>query len=63
MEPELVARFEAIKMDCSRCPIPKVDCKWMQDTFQQDGKPPGKAAKWCPLLVTVGSIMGYLLPT
>ncbi len=62
MEAELVARFEAIKMDCSKCPIPKQDCKWMMDTFQWENKPPGKADKWCPLIVTMGSMLVYLLP-
>lgn len=62
MDPELIARLEAIKMDCSKCPIPEEDCKWMAATFQQAGKPPGIADKWCPLLVTVGSMMGFLLP-
>ena len=51
-----------MRMDCRRCPILKSDCQWMIDTFQRENKPPGKADKWCPLLITMGNVLTFLLP-
>ena len=66
MKAELIARFEAIRMDCSKCPIPEADCKWVMDTFanpiQWEVKPSGKADKWCPLLITMGNVLAFMLP-
>ena len=62
MRQELVERFEQIRVDCSKCPIPEVDCEWMIKTFEAPNKPPGKAGKWCPLLITIGNIMSLLEP-
>ncbi len=34
----------------------------MADTFQHADKPPGKADKWCPLLVAMATVLVYLMP-
>jgi len=61
VEKKLTDRFERIEMDCSKCPIPKPDCEWMQQTFEWRNKPLGVASKWCPLLVAVANVMSFLL--
>lgn len=62
MRQELVDRFEQMRPDCSKCPIPQEDCQWMADTFQRPDKPEGKAEKWCPLLIAIANIMAFLEP-
>ena len=62
MRQELMDRFEQMRPDCSKCPIPEEDCQWMADTFQLKDKPEGKAERWCPLLITIGNIMAFLEP-
>ena len=62
MENQVTERFEKMEVDCSKCPIAEEDCQWMADTFQKPNKPPGKASKWCPLLITVANIMAFLEP-